>query len=258
MVAIVNNTTYGSGASTLVYALAKARGALLSKPVLIISTSDAAPYRNMMNIGSDWVSPTLKVVLSKMQTYTDVKTFCYKAESYLYYLNIEGIDIKSVEGRKGLNQLMVDLKDNLGEDGFESVWIDIDNASGGFLEFVDNSDLVIIPVRPNKLRVQETQKRVQNIRNAYVERHGMQMKHPIYYCVQMYANQMPLTEIRKILQTQEKYVYPLGYDVEIAKRFNSGELSFYMSHAIAEPKSTEQKVVYNHLRMFLKNLKKQR
>ena len=118
MLALVNSMSYGTGSSTIVYALAKARGALLSKPVLVISTSDDKPYRHMMQIDNAWESPNLKMVLAKMQAYTDVKTFCYKAEPYLYYLNVEGVDIKSVEGRKGLNQLLLELAENVVKEGF--------------------------------------------------------------------------------------------------------------------------------------------
>jgi len=258
MLALVNSMSYGTGASTLVYALAKARGALLSKPVLIISTSDDKPYRHMMKVDKEWESPNLKMVLSKLQTYTDIKTFCYKAESYLYYLNIVGADIKSVDGRKGLNQLLLDLNDNVVQEGFESVWVDIDNASGGFLHFVENADIILVPLRPDILRVQAAQERIHALRQEYVRDFGMQLKHPVYYCVQMYASQMPLPQIKKILQTQDRYVYPFAYDIEVARKFNSGDLSFYMSEMIAEPKTTEQKTMYNHLCMMLKNLKRQR
>jgi hypothetical protein len=69
---------------------------------------------------------------------------------------------------------------------------------------------------------------------------------------------MPLPAIKKILQTQDKYIYPMGFDMQIARKFNSGDLSYYMGEMIAEPVTTEQKIIYNHLRMMLKNLKKQR
>jgi len=258
MLTLVNGVAYGAGASTLVYFLAKTRGTLLSKPALIISTSNCKPYRHMMQVAKDWESPSLKMVLSKLQTYADVKTFCYKAESFLYYLNIEGMDIRSVEGRKGLNQLLKDLKENEVRDGFESVWVDIDNYSGGFLDFVENADVVLVPLKANILTAENTAERISLLRQDYVKNFGMQLKHPVYFCVQMYASQMSLPEIKKILKVNDKYLMPLGYDVDIARQFNKGSLSFYISEVLGEPKTVEQKTIHTHLKRMLKELKPQR
>jgi len=258
MLTLVNSVTYGAGASTLVYFLAKTRGALLGKPALIISTSDSKPYRQMMQIDKEWESPNLKAVLTKMMTYSDVKTFCYKAETYLYYLNIEGADIRTSEGRKGLNSLLRELTENKVKEGFESVWVDIDNFSGGFLGFVEFADIILVPMRANVLAVKSVCEKILNIRQAYVREFGIQMKHPVFFCVQKYCHEMPMSEIKKILQTQDRFVMPLGYDVEVPRSFNKGTLSFYLNELLAEAKTTEQKTIHGHLKTLLKSLKQKR
>lgn len=258
MLTLINSVSHGAGASTLTYFLAKTRGALLSKPALVISTSNDKPHRHMMQIAKDWESPSLKMVLAKLQTYTDIKTFCYKAESFLYYLNVEGSDIRSIDGKKGLNLLLQELRDNAVREGFESVWVDLDNYSGGFLDFVDYADLVLIPVKANILTAENTFEKIMDVRHQYVKNFGMQLKHPIYFCVQKYASEMSLSEIKKILKVPDKFIMPLGYDVELVRQFNKGTLSFYINEVLAEPKTTEQKTIHTHLKRMLKELKPQR
>ena len=258
MLTLVNGISYGSGATTLVYFIAKTRSTLLSKPALIISTSNEKPYNHMMQISKEWESPSLKLILSKMQAYTDVKTLCYKAEPNLYYINLNEMDLRTSEVKNGLNQFLKELRENEVHDGFESVWVDIDNYSGGFLNFVEHVDLILVPLKANILTVQDTFERIAKLRQDYVRDFGMQLKIPLYYCVQMYASQMSLNDIKKTLKIADRFVMLLGYDVELARHFNKGTLSFYISEVLGEPKTTEQKVIYNHLRRMIKALKPQR
>jgi len=255
---LINSLTYGVGSSTLVYFMAKTRSSLLSKPALIISSSDSLTYRHMLPVANDWENPNLKMVLSKLQTYTDIKTFCYKVDSYLYYLNIEGSDLKTQSGRKEFNQLLREIKQDGVHEGFESIWVDLDNLSGGFMYFVDDVDLVLVPVPPNIIKLTTISERILHLRQGYVADFGMQMKIPIYYCVLPYASQLPLTKIKTILNTSDKYIIPVGYDVEIVRQFNQGKLHFYLNEVLAEPKTTEQKTLHTHLKRLLKDLKPQR
>src|SRR5215469_10578744 len=110
MIVLINSAYYGAGSTTLTYLLAKTRSTLLNKPSLIISTSNEQPYRRILGMASTWESPTLKVILSKIQTYTEVRTICYRAEEHLYYVNLADTFIKNMDGQRGFNLLLGILK----------------------------------------------------------------------------------------------------------------------------------------------------
>lgn len=258
MITLINSMTYGAGTTTLTYFLAKTRSSLLNKPALIVSTQDDRPYRHMLPVSKDWENPSIKSVLTKLQTYADVRTFCYKVDSNLYYLNIEGLDIRTLDGQRLFLEFLKGVDHSDVHDGFESVWVDIDNYSGGFLPFVDDVDLVLVPVPPNVVKLSSVAESMAKLRKIHVKEFGMQLKTPIYYCVQQYCNQVPLNTIKKLLGVPDKYLLPFGYDVNIQKSFNNGKLSFYINEMLADPLTTESKTINSHTKRILKELKPQK
>ena len=240
MIVYVNSNARNQGQSTFAYTFAKIYGNLSNQATLLISLRDDSFLRTVTRLPESYEFAAIDAIVQRASDKGNFMSSTYKLESTLYYYNAKGATLEDQISVKSIEDMLLKAQID-----FSMVVVDADISVNNFYNFVHIIDKLVLVVTPNIVALRSMSESMINTMERYEISKSQKIPCEIFYVVARYDESLSISSAYKELGGNSRTVFPLTYNLTLAKHHNKGRLDDYISNMLIETKTSDRKYLVN-------------